>query len=138
MSEDQLEPQNGDQQPENTKIPNKSINTNNADSGMPNGYYGQRDLPNLIMAFVLSGVALVSNCFCGLVSIGLAGVAFYLANQDIKKYENNPDAYTKSSYDNMKIAKICALVVLILSALLFIVSFVFIGGAAMLDVLNEI
>jgi len=54
-------------------------------------------------------------CLCGGFGIITAGIAYYLATTELKKFYANPDAY--SNQDSIYTAKIISFVVLILNAL---------------------
>ena len=54
-------------------------------------------------------------CCCGGFGLVTAGIAYYLANTELKKFYANPDIY--SNQDNIYTGKIIALVVLIINLL---------------------
>jgi len=57
-------------------------------------------------------------CCCGGFGIITAGIAYYLATTELKKFYANPDAY--SNQDSIYTGKIIALVILIINALYLI------------------
>lgn len=57
-------------------------------------------------------------CCCGGFGIVTAGIAFFIARTELRKFYANPDAY--SNQDNIYTGKIIALVVLIINALYII------------------
>ncbi|MGZ4042543.1 MAG: CCC motif membrane protein, partial [Bacteroidia bacterium] len=73
-------------------------------------------------------------CWCyGLLAIILGIIAIVLANQGEKLYKVNPQAYTISSYKNMKAGKICGIIGLCLGAvylIIVVIYFVVLGTAA--------
>jgi hypothetical protein len=59
-------------------------------------------------------------------------IALVLASKGITVYKANPNAYSLTSYNNLKAGKICAIIGVVLSAiyLIFIVIYILILGAA--------
>lgn len=97
----------------------------NNSGGQPNNKFnqnfgGQVTLPNSVGVLVL-GILSIVFCWCyGLLSIILSIITLVLANGAQKLYIANPDAYTLSSYKNMKAGKICGIVGLCLGGLFII------------------
>tara|TARA_B100000963_G_C22606247_1_gene662645 strand:- start:286 stop:624 length:339 start_codon:yes stop_codon:yes gene_type:complete len=57
------------------------------------------------------GILSIPSCFCyGIIGLTTGIIALVLSNKAIKMYEVNPSKYTKTSYNNLKAGKICALV----------------------------
>ncbi len=77
----------------------------------------QQKLPNVTLALVLAILSFVCCCIGGLPAILLSGIAFFLLNNDEKKYKENPEIY--SNYSQLKTAKIVAIIGLILGVLYF-------------------
>ena len=75
----------------------------NSDSGTEN-------VPYATPALVL-GIISIPSCFCyGIVGLTTGIIALALSNKAIKMYKATPSKYTKTSYNNLKAGKICALV----------------------------
>ncbi|MFY8004911.1 MAG: CCC motif membrane protein [Chitinophagaceae bacterium] len=80
----------------------------------------QRALPNAQVVLIL-GILSIPGCFCyGLLGIIFAIVAIVLASKDNRIYRLNPTEFTEASYKQLKTGKICAIIGLILSAMLFL------------------
>ncbi|MCW3077196.1 MAG: hypothetical protein JWO32_1805 [Bacteroidetes bacterium] len=98
-----------------------------------NQFGGQQVLPNSIGALVL-GILSIVFCWCyGLLAIIMGIIAIVLANQGEKLYNVNPQAYTLSSFKNLKAGKICGIIGLSLGALyiiVIIVYFIIVGTVA--------
>jgi hypothetical protein len=85
----------------------------------------QRPLPNATPVLVL-GILSILLCICyGILGIILAIIALVLAAKDSQLYAADPQAYTPSSYGNLKAGRICAIIGLILS-LLFVAYLLFV------------
>ena len=80
-------------------------------------YNMQQHLPNATAVLVLGILSLVI-CFVGVV---LGIISLVLANKDSKLYKENPEAYLLGSYNNLKAGRTCAIIGLILNALLILV-----------------
>ena len=116
----------------------------NSNSGNSNPVYqnfgGNQNVPNSVGVLVL-GILSIVFCWCyGIVSIILGIIAIVLANQGEKLYQENPNAYSISSYKNMKAGKICAIIGMSLAGLyvLFLVIYFFIVGTVAFGALNAI
>lgn len=77
----------------------------------------QQKLPNVTIAIVLSILSYLCCCFGGLPGAVLAGIAYFLVYKDENKYKENPELY--SNYDQLKTAKIMAIIGLVLGILYF-------------------
>jgi hypothetical protein len=78
-------------------------------------------LPNSTAVLVL-GILSIFFCFCyGVIGIICGIVSLILYPKDKKLYMENPQAYTLSSYNNLKAGRVCAIIGLILSAIFFAV-----------------
>jgi hypothetical protein len=98
----------------------------------------QQTLPNSSGILVMGIISLVFSLFffCylfpAIVSIILGAIALSMSSSAQKMYNVNPQAYTPSSYNNMKAGKICAIIGLSISgAVIVIVLFVLIFWGAM-------
>ena len=83
----------------------------------------------------MRGILSIVFCFCyGIIGVTMGIIALVLANKAMSVYNVNPASFTLSSFNNLKAGKICAIIGLILSALMLIymiVVFAFIGTAMM-------
>ena len=78
---------------------------------------GQVNLPNATGILVL-GIVSIALCWCyGIIGIASGIIALVMAGKAKALYEANPDAYTLSSFKNMKAGRICAIIGTILSTL---------------------
>ena len=66
------------------------------------------------LIYILAIISLPLCCFGGF-GILTAGIAYFIANSELKKFYANPDGF--SNQDNIYTGKIIALVVLIINAL---------------------
>ncbi len=110
------------QSPQQRQNINQSFNTQ----------YNQIPVPNSAAVLVL-GILSIVLCFCyGLIGMTLGIIALVLASKGISIYKANPNAYSLTSYNNLKAGKICAIIGVVLSAiyLIFIVIYILILGAA--------
>ncbi|WP_297797091.1 CCC motif membrane protein [uncultured Eudoraea sp.] len=100
----------------------------------------QQKLPNVTIAIVLSILSYLCCCFGGLPGAVLAGIAYFLVYKDENKYKENPELY--SNYDQLKTAKIMAIIGLVLGIVYFayaIYSISEMGGwEAYMEQVNEI
>ena len=78
----------------------------------------QQKLPNVTLALVLAILSFLCCCIGGLPAVLLSGIAFFLLNNDEKKYRENPGMY--SNYSQLKTAKTVAIIALIIGLLYFI------------------
>lgn len=91
--------------------------TDNMNAGMGGG---QQPVPNATAILVL-GILSIVLCMCyGVIGLILGGIALYLSNQSMAQYNSNPEAYSQSSFKNMKAGRICAIIGLSLSALVVV------------------
>lgn len=85
-----------------------------------------KDLPNGTAVLVL-GICSIVLCFCyGFFGIVCGIIALILAKADNKLYQENPNAYTQSSFSNLKAGRICGIIGLSLSSLYFIIILIYI------------
>jgi hypothetical protein len=78
---------------------------------------GQVAIPNSTAVLVL-GIVSIVLCWCvGIVGIACGVIALIMANKGKALYDASPDAYTPSSFNNLKAGKICGIIGIILSAL---------------------
>jgi len=95
----------------------------------------QMPLPNATPVLVL-GIISIVGCFCyGLVGLICGIIAMVMAKKDLRLYNANPAEYTPGSYSNLKSARTCALIGVILSSLhlLFWIIYIIIFGAIILS-----
>lgn len=80
----------------------------------------QQKLPNVTLSLVLAILSFLCCCFAGLPGALLSGVAFLLLRKDERTYMANPEGY--SNYGQLKIAKIVAIVGMVIGLLYFLLS----------------
>lgn len=81
----------------------------------------RQNLPNANMVLIL-GIASILLCwwhFISFVGIVLAIVALIMANKETRLYYQYPGVYSESSLNNVKTGRICALIGLIISLIIF-------------------
>lgn len=79
-------------------------------------------VPNSTAVLVLGILSIVFFCCCyGFLGLALGIIALVLASQGLKKYAENPNAYSQGSMGNLKGGRICAIIGVILSALIFLI-----------------
>ncbi|MCY1503167.1 hypothetical protein D9M68_372850 [compost metagenome] len=88
--------------------------------GGPFNFQMQYALPNATAVLVLGILSIVTCCCYGVVGLILGIVALVLANKDRSVYLANPAFYTESSYKNLNAGRVCALIGLILAALVIL------------------
>ena len=81
----------------------------------------EKERLNPALVYVLAILGLLCCCFGGLGFI-LAGAAFLIAQSQLKKVANNPDAFDLDSAKAMKTAKVVALVILVINVLYLIMT----------------
>lgn len=76
----------------------------------------QQKLPNATISLVLGIISFIACCCSmGIGGLILSGIAFYLAKKDERLYMDNPELY--SNYNQLKTAKIVAIIGLVLGIL---------------------
>jgi len=85
-----------------------------------NLYQKEIALPNATVILVLGIISIIGCCCYGIVGIICGTIALVLANSSMKLYQEDSSRYSLSSYQNVKIGRICAIIGLIFS-LLYIV-----------------
>ncbi len=96
--------QNYNQQQNNNQQQNYNQNYGNTDP-YASGY--QQNLPGATAALVCGILSIV---FAGLIGLILAIVAVTKAGTAIKTFEYNPQMYSRSSYNNAKAGRVCAII----------------------------
>lgn len=94
----------------------------------------RKDLPNSTAVLVLGILSLVF-CWCyGFVGLILGIIGLALSSGPRKLYEAEPEAYTESSYKSLNAGRICAIVGLCISLVIFLFAlfWIIIFGAAFL------
>lgn len=109
------------------------------DQDQPNrGFFGQQPTPNSTAVLVL-GILSIVMCWCyGVASIIMGIVALVLAGSGERAYRANPEAYTLSSYKNLKAGKICAIIGLCLTgvAVVCIILYIILVGSLAFSFMN--
>lgn len=95
----------------------------------------QTPLPNATAVLVL-GILGIPGCLCyGLPGLVLSGIALFLAQKDLRLYNENPDAYTPGSVSNLRTGRLCAIAALSISLawIVFLIVIVLASGVAALS-----
>ncbi|MBI2722742.1 MAG: hypothetical protein HYX39_11265 [Bacteroidetes bacterium] len=95
-------------------------------------------MPNSIGVLVL-GILSIVFCWCyGILAIIMGIISIVLANQGQKLYQANPQAYSLSSYKNLKAGKVCGIIGLSLGAvyIVFLIVYFIVVGTFALGALN--
>lgn len=96
-------------------------------------YSNQKKLPNSVGVLVLGICSIFPGCVCaGLIGIACGIVALVLAKKDFSLYNANPNDYALTSYNNLKAGRVCAIIGLCLSSMIFlfyVVYFLILGAA---------
>ncbi len=79
-----------------------------------------KPLPYATASLVLGILSIVFCWTYGVIGLTLGIVGLVLANKDRRLYQSNPEAYSAESYKSSNAGRICAIVGLILSSLLFL------------------
>jgi hypothetical protein len=93
---------------------------------------GQIDLPNATAVLVL-GIISIATCWCyGIIGAACGIIALVLGGKGMKLYQENPQAYTQKSFNNMKAGRVCAIIGTILSGLylIYVIIIFAVWGAA--------
>ena len=91
-----------------------------------NNQTGQMPVPNSTAVLVL-GILSIVLCFCyGIIGMVLGIIAIVLASKGTTLYKENPNAYSLSSFNNLKAGKICGIIGISLSALYLILIVIYI------------
>jgi hypothetical protein len=75
-----------------------------------------QNIPNATTVLVL-GIISIPSCFCAIIGVVCGIIALVLASGAKKIYNENPQLYSQSSYNNMNAGRICAIIGLSLSGL---------------------
>ncbi len=68
----------------------------------------QENLPNSGLVLTLGILSIVLTfCCCGPVALPLPIIGWVMGHKGVTTYKENPEAYTRSSYNNMNAGKIC-------------------------------
>lgn len=79
-----------------------------------------QELPNSIAILIL-GIASIVTCWCfGIPGLACGIVALVLASKSEIQYRSNPNLYTTGTYSNMRAGKVCAIIGICLSGLMFL------------------
>jgi hypothetical protein len=117
---------------ENTNTSDQESNQSQAPSNNTNTVINQEALPNstAILVLGISSIAITLCCcvilgafgFIGILLGGiLSAIALIMAKKAKNTYEQNPELYTESSFNNTNAGRICAIVGLVLAGLCLII-----------------
>lgn len=85
---------------------------------------GGMELPNATAVLVL-GIISIALCWCGgIVGLPCGIIALVLGAKGMNLYNQNPQAYTTKSFNNLKAGRICAIIGTILSGLYLILTII--------------
>lgn len=79
-------------------------------------------LPNATGILVLGILSIVFCCCYGVLGLIFALIAISLSKTAMKEYETNPDHYTLSSVKNMRAGRVCAIIGLIFSGIMLLMT----------------
>ncbi len=83
----------------------------------------KQKLPNSTLVLVLGILSIPTCCiYFGLPSLALAIIALVFYGKDMNLYQANRESYTESSVSNLKGGRICAIIGLVLSAVILLLS----------------
>ena len=85
-----------------------------------NSFQREIALPNATVVLVLGILSIVTCCCYGIVGLICGIIALVFASTSGKLYRENPELYSRSSYQNLEAGKICAIIGVILSVLTMI------------------
>ena len=85
----------------------------------------QKDLPNATAILILGILSIIGCWVHGIPGLILSIIAIVLAGKDLKRYHRAPERYTVNSLGNLKAGRICAIIGLILSSIVFIVVLIY-------------
>jgi hypothetical protein len=86
----------------------------------------RQPLPNATAVLVL-GILSIVLCFCyGIVGLILGIIALYMGNKSISMYNEQPELFDQSSYNNTKAGRVCAIIGVSLSALYLVILIIYI------------
>ena len=86
-----------------------------------NNQYGQMPVPNSTAVLVLGICSIFPGCICiGIIGIVCGIITLVLASKGMAFYNSNPNNYSIASFNNLKAGKVCAIIGLCLSSLIFI------------------
>lgn len=89
----------------------------------------KKELPNATLILILGILSLVF-CWCyGFIGLILGIIAVVLAGSARKVYLASPQEYTEASYKNVNAGRICGIIAICLSAVVFIFVILVIFGA---------
>ncbi|MBS1634872.1 MAG: hypothetical protein JST26_03045 [Bacteroidetes bacterium] len=98
-----------------------------------NKQFGQVPVPNSTAVLVLGICSIFPGCLClGFIGITCGIIALVLAKKGLAAYNTNPGQYTIVSYNNLKAGRVCGIIGICLSAIVFIINviyFAFLGAA---------
>jgi len=101
-----------------------------------NLYQKEIALPNATAILVLGIISIVGCCCYGIVGIICGIIALVMANPSMKLYAEDSNRYSSSSYQNVKIGKICAIIGLIFS-LIYITWYIWLLVSVGMDALTD-
>jgi hypothetical protein len=119
-------------------------NTNTENQGQQPQPGVIQPLPNSTAVLVLGIVSIVAVfCTYGLLGIVLGIIGLVLSGRPMVLYQENPEAYTESSFKNLKAGKICSIIGVSLGGLFILIGIlalvgIFGGLFALLPILENL
>lgn len=86
-------------------------------------FISQQDLPNANTVLIL-GILSIAFCWWhlfSLIGVILSIITLVLASKDLNVYRVSPEKYTLSSLNNVRAGRVCAIIGLVVSVVVFIV-----------------
>ena len=78
----------------------------------------KRNLPNATAVIVLGILSILTCCCYGIIGLIFGVIALFLAQKDLKLYNENPELYL--NYSNLKIGRILSIIGIVMSTITMI------------------
>ncbi len=89
----------------------------------------QQNLPNSTTVLVLGILSIVFSCwYFSLIGIILSIIALVLSGKDLSLYNTNKNAFTLSSFNNLKAGRVCAIIGLVVAVIFLVFVILIIVG----------
>ncbi len=97
-------------------------------------------LPNSSSILILGILSIFLFCFAGIISLAMAIIALILAKQATKLYQESPNVYTPTSFNNVNTGKTCAFIGLLLAGISFLlfITIILVGTGFALSFLSNL
>ena len=90
--------------------------------------------PSAMVLGIIGLIIVLAGCCCGIfavLSIVLGAIGLFMANKSIREYRQYPDAYSRSSLNNVEMSKVLNIISIVIGSIVtmvFIVYYVFYGA----------